>query len=109
MEQTEEAATEAEAERDTRFGFKCERRIVESELFERIAKIWIFRTVGGIYSRKTIGSACLNPSKGSAVGFSASVTVSPTRVSATFFMLAVIYPTSPARMLSAGTRPKADM
>jgi hypothetical protein len=54
---------------------------------------------------KTIGCAGLYPGSASAAEFSASVTVSPTRVSATFLMLAVMYPTSPALKTSQGSNP----
>ncbi len=57
----------------------------------------------------TIGFTFLNPGSGAAQGRSAEVTVSPTRVSPTFFIDAVMYPTSPAERQSRFLRPNGSI
>ena len=45
MEKTEEAAAEAKTKRGGGFHFEGERRVVQRELFNRIAQVFEFRTV----------------------------------------------------------------
>ena len=55
MQKTEEAAAEAEAQRNTRFGLESERRVVEAELFKRIAEVGVFCAVRGVDARVNHG------------------------------------------------------
>ena len=86
----EEAAAEAEAERDRAFRLKRERCVVELQLFKCVAQVGILGAVLGVdaaeYHRacRAVAGQRLRRRGGPL-----SVTVSPTRVSDTFLMLAV--------------------
>ena len=55
VEQTQESASEAKAQCDGRFRRKCQRCIVELQLFERSPQVFIIRRVDGIYTGKDHG------------------------------------------------------
>ena len=50
MKKSQKSAAESESERDTRFRFIVQRRIIELEFFERITKVRILCSVCGIHS-----------------------------------------------------------
>ena len=69
MEQAEEAAAEAEAERLARVGLERERRVVQVQLLQRVAEIRVVGAVGrDRRPAKTIGFTSLKPGSGSVVG-----------------------------------------
>ena len=96
----EEAAAEPEPQRRRRFGLEEERRVVQAQLLERVAKLGDTDGLSTGYSpANTIGLSSLKPGNGVAAGRLVSVIVSPIFASPTFLMFATTKPTSPAAEL----------
>ena len=105
VQQAEEAAAEAKAQRRRSFRLEVERRVVEPQLLQRIAQQFVLvRRPPGRARQKTIGLTSWKPGSGSAAG---SVVVgdgvADLRVG-TVLMLANMKPTSPAASSSHGDR-----
>jgi hypothetical protein len=99
VEQAEEAAAEAEAERGAGLHLEAEAGVVEAQLVEAVAELL---EVGGVDREQAAEDHRLDfleAGQRFAAGRLASVMVSPTRVSATSLICAVMKPISPAAEL----------
>ena len=100
VQQPEEAAAEAEAQRDRRFRLVEERRVVQPQLLERVAQLRVLvafdRIEAGEHHRLELLEA---RETARAPGAPVSVMVSPIFASLIFLMLATRKPTSPTREL----------
>jgi hypothetical protein len=104
VQQPEEAAAEAEAERRRRLGLVLQRRVVELQLLQRVAQQLVLLRVRRIDARRTRTSAPPDsPGSASAALLVASKTVSPARVSFTSARSPPRTPTSPGPSSSAFT------
>ncbi len=90
VEEPEEAAAEAEAERGRGLHFVTEARVVEAQPAHRGPSASKSAASTGKRPQNTTGCAGLKPGSASAVGRLSSVIVSPTRVSATCLICAVM-------------------
>ena len=108
MEKTEEPAAETEAQRRRGLHFEGEARIVEPELAMRITQVLEPRRIDGKEAGEDDRLGRLEARQRRRRRPGSSVTVSPTRVSATCLMAAVKKPISPGprlcRHLPLGTR-----
>ena len=97
VQQAEEAAAEAEAQRHRTFRLEEERRIVEPQLFQRLAQQRCARARPRCRARRRPSASALRSRAAArSPDAASSVMVSPILVSATFLMLAIRKPTSPA-------------
>ena len=103
MQQAEKAAAKAEAQRGGGFGFIGEAGIVEMQLAQRVAQILELRRVDREQAAEHHLLRRLEAGQGVGVPLRSSVMVSPTWVSATCLIWAVMKPTSPGPSLSTGT------
>ena len=101
MQQPQKPAAEAEAQRGRGLHVIGEARIIETQLPHRLAQILEARRIDREETGKDDRLRRLEARQGaSAAGRFSSVTVSPTRVSATCLMAAVKKPISPGPRLS---------
>jgi hypothetical protein len=91
VQQAEEAAAEAEAQRVARFRLKRERAVVESHLLERLAQVLELARNGRIEAAEHHWLRLRKPGSATLRRFSSScVTVSPMTTSCSFLMLATM-------------------
>ncbi len=89
MQKAKEAAAEAKAQSGGGFRLVGEGGVIELELFQRFPQVGVLGTIRRINAAEHHGIDAAVAGQRLGAGFSAPVTVSPTRVSATVLMLAV--------------------
>ena len=107
VQQAEEAAAEAEAERLADLGLVAQRRVVELELLERVAQLVVLARLGRVEAGEDLRLDLLEARaaprwrRPALFGsFFSSVIVSPTLAACSSLMPAMTKPTSPAESLS---------
>jgi hypothetical protein len=109
VQQAQEAAAEAKAQRLADLGFVAQAAVVELELFQRVAQLVVFAGFGGVQAGKDLRLDFLEAGSGSVAGpallgsFLSSVSVSPTLAACSSLMPQMMKPTSPALSVSRGT------
>ena len=68
VQHAEEAAAKTEAQRGRRLRFEVQRRVVQPQLLQRLAKVLVVVRLNRKQPANTCGCTCLNPGKGLAQG-----------------------------------------
>jgi hypothetical protein len=102
VQQAEEAAAEAEAQRLADLGLVAQRAVVELELFQRVAQLVVLAGLGRVQAGEDLRLDLLEAGQRLGGGpallgsFFSSVMVSPTLAACSSLMPAMTKPTSPA-------------